>query len=202
MTIVCLQVFGNHARLSASAGGVARIEKEMLIRNEEAEKRLTNPLNLMNRISKDRKNNAMSLFIKPRIEEKQGVDSTPKPQFVNPFLPSKEAIPAESFDAPASPVSLSEEIIHDVDKKVKLALAHDNAIDAMNSAISAVKSKIDDIKAEKLPSVITAMSKVVTEIRREGIEREKIQKGQNVHHHFYMPQQRQISEYEVIEVQG
>ena len=60
--------------------------------------------------------------------------------------------------------------------------------------------KLDEVKADKLPSVITAASKVVESIRRERMELNKSSKGKDVHYHFYNTEQRKISDYEVIEV--
>lgn len=168
----------------------------MLISNDELKRRLSNPLNLLNKsgVSKNGNSGAMSLFIRPAEE---------KSPFQNPFAKSEPASEIPQ-DKPTSVTVIDsvpvDELIEGVDNKVDLALAHDRALKTLNEAIELTRSKMDDIKADKLPSVVTAMSKVVDGISRARLEQQKINKGTEVHHHFYMPEQRKIETYDVVEV--
>lgn len=165
----------------------------MLIKEDEVSKRLNNPLNLINQmkggLNKKDKNNAMSLFIRPASliisEEKQKEKAG---DFLN--------INSTTADNQIN----SSELIPDSEAKMKLALAHDKALKVMTDAIDAAGLKLDDIRADRLPGVIVAMSKVVGNIRAERIERDKVNKGNDVHLHFYCPEQKKIDSYEVIDV--
>ena len=169
----------------------------MLIRNDDMEKRLNNPLNLINQIKNgalksEKRNSAMSLFIRPEVKSEK-LNPFNKQTFPNTVIPSEIIQPAEIS---------TDNLITEGDAKIKLALAHDKALDVMTRAIDAAGSKLDDVRADRLPGVIVAMSKVVGSIRQERIERDKNNKGNEVHFHFFTPPQRQLSEYEVIEVAG
>jgi len=150
------------------------------------------------------RSNAMSLFIP---------SASQKPSF-NPFenkkpvTLAKENIPA---DIPAStPTNISDEertgaptldhIIDNHDTQIKLGLAHDTALNLLNSSVSLLATKLDDVKADKLPSVIASASKVVESIRKERSEASKNAKDREVHYHFYTPQQKRVADYEVIDV--
>lgn len=161
----------------------------MLIKEDEVSKRLNNPLNLINQMKgsalKKDKNNAMSIFIKPdthKLEQRENKEE------------------AGDFSSGLETDVTSDELIPDSEAKMKLALAHDKALEVMTRAIDVAGLKLDDIKAAQLPGVIVAMSKVVGNIRAERIERDKVNKGNDVHLHFYCPEQKKIDSYEVIDV--
>ena len=80
--------------------------------------------------------------------------------------------------------------------------AHDNALSVLTDAVSELKLRLGEVKADKLPSVITATSKVVESIRRERNEAAKSGKDREVHYHFYVPQQKKLENFEVIDVQA
>jgi len=170
----------------------------MLLTNKEAESRLNSPLNLMNKLrsKSDSRTNAMSLFIPPKkMEEK-----------IKTFNPFEDVKITESITAaPASeqnnpPAETISNLIENHESQVQLGLAHDTALKLLNNSVTMLADKLDDIKADKLPGVVTAASRVVESIRRERSEASKNTKDKEVHYHFYTPQQRQISEYEVIDV--
>lgn len=164
----------------------------MLIKEDEVSKRLNNPLNLINQMKNNKKNNeAMALFI-PSINKPIKTETGTKAIF-NPFDKAGD-VEAETKDIS------TDELVSEGDAKIKLALAHDRALEVMTRAISVAGLKLDDIKADKLPGVIVAMSKVVGSIRQERIERDKVNKGNDVHLHFYCPEQKKIEQYQVIEV--
>lgn len=177
----------------------------MLINKDDAEKRLSNPLNLMNRLSSltgERKRNAMSLFVPSIRKEEEKKDSalvSEVPAF-NPFNKPTVVIPLSDKDDKANPSPSSDELIDDVDTKIALQTAHDNSIKLVNDAINMLANKLDSVKADKLPSVIAGASKVVESIRKERAERDKNGKNQDVHLHFYCPEPRSIDSYEVVEV--
>lgn len=170
----------------------------MLIDEAELEKRLNNPLNLLNRMRvglvAPEKKSGMDLFIKkesiPNDTTIVKIDKAPRA--IIPLPPSANEVPS------------SDDLIKDADAQIKLSIAHDNALDLLTSSINMLKSKVEnnDIKTSSIPSVMASASKVVSEIRKERLEREKNNKNENVHYHFYCPTQRKIDEYEIIEVAG
>ena len=184
----------------------------MLLTNKEVESRLNSPLNLMNRLRSrsDSRTNAMSLFIPPKINKQE--DRISKEKLFNPFedikitksIKNNINITEVNTAAPPSEqdqntASLSN-LIENHESQVQLGLAHDTALKLLNNSVTMLADKLDDIRADKLPGVVTAASKVVESIRRERSESSKNSKDKEVHYHFYTPQQRQISEYEVIDV--
>lgn len=168
----------------------------MILSDSDLQKRLNNPLNLLNKPKGERASHepkGMSLFIKPSIEEKK--EKIIPPAVAASIFDSVKAIPPSESDTVTT-----DELISDVDARVNLELAHDNAIHVMNHAIGRVKDEVNNLDVKRLPSLITAMSKVVTEIQRTKLEHQKVSKGTEVHHHFYMPEQKKLEAYEVIEV--
>lgn len=173
----------------------------MIINNKDAAARLDSPLNLINRLRDSKKNNAMSLFgIGKKSETKPTLDS--KPSF-NPFekpQPPQQNTTTALIPVETKPTESVDNILDDHEAKIKLGLAHDQAIELLNRATNMLASKLDDVKADKLPAVISAASKTVESIRRERNEAAKNAKDREVHFHFYTPQQKKVSDYEVIEV--
>lgn len=195
----------------------------MLIKEKDAIERLASPLNLMNRLranssSSQKRNSAMNLFVPQKGEQREEVkeskesrESTsliPTPKFFdNPFdkagvessESTKTAESEESSNNQTTPAV--ENLIENADAQIKLAQAHDLGLETLINAVQVLGTKLDDIKPEKLPSVIAATSKVVESIRKERNEANKSKNGnREVHLHFYTPVQKQESEYEVIEV--
>lgn len=177
----------------------------MLINEEEMSKRLNNPLNLINRmrsgLRSEPRNNAMSLFI-PSSEGKDSVvvrevpSLLPAPSSFNPF----SKVPAEIIPSTETESVSSDDLIDSADSKVKLALAHNNAIELLNNTLDTMNKKLPEMKASALSSVANAASKVIESIRKERLEHAKNNKEENVHYHFYCPTQRKMDEYKVIEV--
>ena len=180
----------------------------MIVNDSEAAARLGSPLNLINRLSKlgsdSQRKNAMSLFIKPSLatplekitkEEAKEVIVT-----FNPFK-SKSSEPQALVPVTEQSAVRLDDISIDHDSKIKLGLAHDKALQLLTDSVTLLSAKLDDVSAAKLPSVIAAASRTVESIRRERNEANKNSKGQDVHYHFYTPQQKPLESYEVIEVQ-
>jgi hypothetical protein len=172
----------------------------MIIDEDEAKKRLNSPLNLINQlksrsINSSRPSAAMSLFGIGRAKEQKELEpSSPTPEITSPGTAISPTIPI------ATKPTL-DQILENNDSQIKLGLAHDNALALLNKSVELLASKLDDIKADKLPATISAASKVVESIRKERTEALKSGINKEVHYHFYTPQQRDISEFEVIEVQ-
>ncbi len=132
----------------------------------------------------------MSLFIPP---------ATQKKELFNPFPPAMPVVEPkiESMEAPK--VTL-DHLLENHESQIKLGLAHDKALDLLNRSVDALSAKLDDVKADKLPSVISAASKTVESIRKERNEASKSGKDREVHYHFYTPEQKSVSQYEIIDV--
>ena len=172
----------------------------MIVKDSDASKRLASPMNLINKLKiSSPKNSAMSLFgIGRKIEE---IKEEVKISF-NPFQAGNVlSIPAP-IEEPQQIPSLTklDNILENHESQIKLGLAHDRALDLLNRSVELLSVKLDDVKADKLPSVISAASKTVEGIRRERNEANKNVKDREVHYHFYVPEQRKISDYEIIDI--
>jgi hypothetical protein len=162
----------------------------MIINNDEASKRLNSPLNLINRLRESKTNAkakaAMAIFIPPKAE---AAKLRIEPTRIEPKL-------NDESDAP-----LLDQILENNEAQISLGLAHDTALKLLTSSISSLSNKLDEVKPDKLPAAIMAASKVVESIRRERNEALKNNKDREVHYHFYTPEQKTLTDYEVIEVQ-
>lgn len=152
----------------------------MLIPENEAIKRLTSPDNLLNRLRE--------ISSKPAM-----IPSLPLNQQREPV----KVVVTEPLNGIAPTI---DDLVHDADEQIHLSTAHDNAIRVLNGAIRELAIRIPEVKADKLPAVITATSKVVESIRKERNELQKNRKDQSIHFHFYTPQQKALTDYEVIDV--
>jgi hypothetical protein len=170
-------------------------------------------MNLINRLAASKNNsrsNAMQLFMPNKKEvssDKKEVSSAssnldsaitgvehPVKNTFNPFEP--HSVP----NTPEITAPVLEQIVENQDSQIRLGLAHDKALELLNRSVDYLTAKLDDVKADKLPAVVTAASKVVESIRRERSEASKNNKDREVHYHFYTPQQKAVADYEVIEV--
>lgn len=177
----------------------------MLVNDNDALKRLNSPLNLINKMrgTSEKRGAAMSLFGINKINNQRSeTKSTPEPTSFNPFPKSTTsvALVPVTEDKPQEQSNPSiDDLVSTADKDIKLTQAHDKALETLISAVDQMKLKLDDIKPDKLPSVISATSKVVESIRKERNEAAK-GKTQDVHFHFYTPEQKRVDDYEVIDV--
>jgi hypothetical protein len=152
----------------------------------------------------------MSLFIRPSSDHSEGSEGSEapvKPKIHNPFEPQRTTaaivdIPPSTSTSTSTPASSTtlDQLLENHDTQIRLGLAHDNALKLLNNSVDALAAKLDDVKADKLPSVITAASKVVVGIRKERNEAIRSGINKEVHYHFYTPEQRKVSDYEVIDV--
>jgi len=190
----------------------------MIINDKDAIKRLASPMNLINQLrcatngNGNKKNNAMSLFGIGRSADKKPEHkiSEEVTTSFNPFDTRME-LQTNSLPQPLADKALQQSsessakldnILENHESQIKLGLAHDNALALLNNSIEALSTKLNDVRADRLPSVISAASKTVESIRKERNENSKNNKDREVHYHFYTPQQRSISDYEVIEVEA
>jgi hypothetical protein len=178
----------------------------MIVNDKDAAKRLESPMNLINKLrsaSGNGRNSAMQLFgigIKKEsaiiemdhISKEVAIESA-----FNPFQ-DESSQPLALIPSPTEPVL--DDILGNHESQIKLGLAHDKALDLLNRSVEALVAKLDDVKADKLPAVISAASKTVESIRRERSEQSKNNKDQEVHFHFYTPVQKKVSDYEMIDV--
>jgi hypothetical protein len=185
----------------------------MLLNNDEAEKRLSSPLNLINKLKSmnGSRKDAMSLFIKPKEEQRKDVISAAGTTSVESAITGDDASskkhaifnPFKSLPQPSQSSSepILENILENHESQIKLGLAHDKALELLNRSVEMLSSKLDDVSASKLPAVISAASKTVESIRKERNEASKNSKDREVHYHFYTPQQNSLKDYEIIDVQ-
>ena len=182
----------------------------MIVNNNDAVARLASPMNLINRLrrangNKSERSSAMSLFCGNGDKKPAEIQTI---GLVNPFLSVrvKESVKIEALQTSpkTSPEILQSETLDNIlenhESQIKLGLAHDEALKLLNNSIALLSTKLDDVKADRLPSVISAASKTVESIRRERNEVSKNGKDKEVHYHFYTPQQKTLSDYEIIDV--
>lgn len=139
----------------------------------------------------------------------------PEPSFNKPFNPFAKTTPApitptESKEAssseskalvPAAPQAVSiDDLVDNAEGKIQLADAYNESLGTLVDSVKLMRMKLDDIKPDKLPSVIAATSRVVESIRRERSDAAKNNRNQSVHLHFYTPERKKMTDYEVIDV--
>lgn len=178
----------------------------MIIKDKDAAARLNSPMNLVNRLKNlsNTRKDAMDLFgvnrhkeeFKPKLPEPQAPENT----LFNPFSSSQVPSVIPSQTLPEQSTTSLDNILENHESQIKLGLAHDNALSLLNNSIKQLAEKLDDVRADRLPSVIAAASKTVESIRKERNEQMKNNKDTEVHYHFYTPEQRKIETYEVIDV--
>lgn len=127
----------------------------------------------------------------PTKNEKENNQLSPLPKV--PDLPTKKENTAEQHPTLDKLLDRPETIIG-------LELAHNNALGLLNRSVQALTDKLDDVRADKLPGVISAASKVIDGIRREKSEMNKNKDNRSVHLHFYTPVQKEVQDYQVIDV--
>lgn len=179
----------------------------MLVSDKDALRRLNASDNLINRLKNgdvsSKRNSAMSLFgIGKKKEEIINIPAAPAA--FNPF-PAKGTEPVSSETPAELPAPIVDNpnidtILSNPDAQIKLKLAHDSALTLLTDSLSALSAKLPEVPAGKLPGVIAAASKTVESIRRERNEAAKNFKGNEVHFHFYTPEQKKLADYEVIDV--
>lgn len=176
----------------------------MLVNDKAAAARLNSPLNLINKLSSHKSSGrsaAMGLFGVGRKKEieitiKQEESKQEQAKSFNPFdKPAVLSLPEPKTENPKLG-----EVLEDGEAKLRLGIAHDRSIELLSNAVSLLSAKLDDVRADKLPSVIIAASKTIEGIRRERNEVAKTSKDREVHYHFYTPEQRKVSDYEIIDV--
>jgi hypothetical protein len=180
----------------------------MILNDKDATARLSSPMNLINRLkeSSSRKS-AMSLFgIGRKNESNISTTSVPIVAEVQSGLVSNEELVSKAAFNPFQKPSethqqpILDNILENNESQIKLGLAHDSALSLLNNSIAQLAAKLDDVRADRLPSVIAAASKTVESIRKERAENSKTNKDREVHYHFYTPEQRKLDTYEVIDV--
>lgn len=189
----------------------------MIISSKDAAARLNSPNNLFNRLrrSNGQSGGAMNIFTGNGHKKADSPPAT-TPTITPPAVPAPAIIePAKQFNpfekktaslvvqqvTPTEEPSL-DNLLEDSQANIKLALAHNSAVDLLANSISMLSTKLDGVRADKLPSVIAAASKTIESIRHERSEANKNSKGRDVHYHFYTPVQKKMEDYEVIEVEG
>lgn len=185
----------------------------MILNEKEAAARLNSPMNLMNRLRETSKTNdrrsAMSLFIPATQKKENKLDKLNKLEHdeivvsFNPFstkVSSALVTPENSSQVLSSQSERLDDVLEDHEAKIELGLAHDKAIKLLNRSVDMLSAKLDDVSASKLPQVISAASKTIESIRKERYEVAKSGKDREVHYHFYTPEQKKVTDYQIIDV--
>lgn len=152
----------------------------MLLNESEVTTRLSSPLNLMNRMGNATgKSTAMNLF--GLGSQQSNVNTQPQSTVVS--LPP-------SID----------QLVDNVQDKIKLGTAHESALDLMVASISILRERINDVdKPEKLASIAADMNKILSSVDNA---RNKNSNSNNTNNGIqivvYKPQLVHESEYELI----
>ena len=188
----------------------------MIISDEEVERRLNSPSNLMNKLrSKTSINPArkgmMELFTKRKQLENELESKQSEPSGyldisaridtdINRDTDRNKSQIDGRVDIPTETPTTLDSLIQNHEAQIKLGLAHDKSLDLLTRSVNMLSEKLDDVNASRLPSVVMAASKVVESIRKERLESRKTDKDREVHYHFYTPQQKKVEDYTVIDV--
>ncbi len=171
----------------------------MILPEKSVLDRLNSSDNLLQRLTRIRQkpdtksNAAMSLFTPGKSNF-----ASFKPE---PSLPSIPPLPEPSSIVPEAEAHPTlDKLLDRPENIIGLELAHNTALSLLNRSVQMLGEKLDDVRADKLPSVIAATSKVIDGIRKEKSEMNKNKENRSVHLHFYTPIQREESEYKVIDV--
>ena len=173
----------------------------MLINNSDAERRLTSPNNLINRLrsGKTSSNNgtrAMELF---------GIASQRPSAGFNPFQTNnskaivKQPEPTVAVASEAQPQTTIDELSNELNNKLSLELAHTTALETLVTTVNRLKEAVGAMDSPtKLADVAFKMTRVVEAIAEK--KDRTVKKEEQVHYHFYMPEQNKIESYGVIDV--
>jgi len=191
----------------------------MIINDDEALKRLASPLNLINKLrdsnnGNNKRKSAMSLFGVGRSADKKleeikitfnpFINNTTNPQpqeTLTQQTKTLQPLTPSVFPQPSTTTTLNlDNILENHDSQIKLGLAHDNALALLNRSVDMLAAKLDDVRADKLPAVVSSASRVVESIRKERNESRANDREREVHYHFYTPSQKKIEDYEVIDI--
>lgn len=181
----------------------------MIISEKDAVARLESSGNLINRLRSSgySRRDSMGLF-GLRSGESKPEHKIEVPTFVNPFdksdsqatalapIPFKSSPPSE----PTENEPNLDNLLDNANSRIKLGFAHDEALDTLVDAVKTMRIKLEEIRPDKLPSVIAATSKVVDQIQRQRIDANKNRDNRETHYHFYVPERKKVEEYEVIDV--
>lgn len=176
----------------------------MIVNDKDADARLNNPMNLINKLAtirETKKFNPMGLFGVRDKDNNNSSNSDNLPARIHQppvELPHKTIPQLESSDEPKD-VGL-DDLLDNPENKINLSLAHKSALEVMTNSLQLLATKLDNITPAKLPTVITAAQKVVESVRKEIRESRKTNEDREVHYHFYTPVQKKIADYKIIDV--
>lgn len=191
----------------------------MILTDEEIDKRLTSPDNLLNQIKKPNPN----VEVLPAPTQGKTIGSENTPPLVRELIgtlskttDSTQKEVAEIFEvAPSSVSNWRRGIVGDrfkpelalavqsnssviVDERTKKA--HELALDSLVDTLTVLRPKLGDgLKPEKLSKIASDMSRVAKNLNDNASKREEDKPINNIHVILYRPQQKQESDYETIE---
>lgn len=175
----------------------------MLVNSKDAERRLNSPDNLLNRLRRESPRsvsakNAMSLFVRPDIQPPQPIPAiTPSSIYIpSNSEPVIEPEPDKTEDKAAK------QVLDDLALEIKRESIHSAALDVLSKSVYALGEKItagEIGKPKDLADIARKMSGIVTDIKKSG-EDNKDKDGKTVHLHFYTPERKKLSDFEVIDV--
>lgn len=94
-----------------------------------------------------------------------------------------------------------EDLVESAEYDIKLQAAHNKAIDVLTASLEQLEIHLPMIrKPEALADVAGKTMKVIDSVRREKLERSKTDKNKSVQYHFYIPQQKKLQDYDIIDV--
>lgn len=151
----------------------------------------------------------MSLFVRPDTSQ-QDIESPPSSNpFANLQLVPAAITPPEppSVYSPTIPDNPDEEdkattqVLDDLEVKIKRETIQSAALDVLSKSVQALGQKItagEVAKPKDLADIARKMSGIVTDIKKG--EEPKDKDNKTVHLHFYTPERKKLSDFEVIDV--
>lgn len=190
----------------ASAAEGPSGDNKMLINDKEADKRLGSSQNLINKIKSvsPGKSKAMQLFgigrqtITSPFSSPSSSYIEKKADLIQPVPPAATSTFTKQVTAEESEQSPLDDFVKNADDKIKMELIRSAATDALLTSVKQLAIQLPAMESpDKLANVASKMSRIINELESKD---NRNKDGETVHYHFYMPEQRKIEQYEVIEV--
>lgn len=157
----------------------------MIISEDSALERLASTDNLINRLS--------SLAAKASVNANNG-----KSKALSLFVDRDDLSTRDELQEDNIPSI--DNLIANATEQIETASIEKKAVKILESALDELTIRLPDIRADKLPAIITSTSKMISDMRRDAVESVNKKRDANVHLHFYAPEQKKLADYDFIDV--
>lgn len=150
-----------------------------------------------------KKPEAPALFVNPFIKMGLHPDGrTTAPLVSSHSLPLSNNISPESVALTYNSEAITtDDILDNVDSKLKIETAHNEALGALVDSVKQIRLSLPTLdNPSKLADIAAKMGRIVDSIRQERVSVNKVNKDSNIVIHLYAPEQKQLEEFETIDV--